>query len=63
MGRASDRAGQFTASFDTVLTDAAPSQSTAPAPRPDHPVADLSQEQIKGWPVLGGPINEYEPAA
>ena len=27
-------------------------------PRPDHPVADLSQERIKRWPVLGGLINE-----
>jgi hypothetical protein len=31
--------------------------------RPDHPVADLSQEQIKRLPVLGGLINEYERAA
>ena len=29
-------------------------------PRPDHPVADLSQERIKRRPVLGGLINEYE---
>ena len=113
-----DRAGQFTASFDAVLTDAGievvkiPPRSpanafaerfvlTAPTevtdrmlifgerhlrlvladytahyngrrphrsrqlrpPRPDHPVADLSQEQIKRRPVLGGLINEYERAA
>ena len=32
-------------------------------PRADHPVADLSQEQIKRRPVLGGLINEYERAA
>jgi putative transposase len=32
-------------------------------PRPDHPAADLSQERIKGRPVLGGLINEYERAA
>jgi putative transposase len=32
-------------------------------PRPDHPVADLSQERIKRWPVLGGLINEYGRAA
>jgi putative transposase len=32
-------------------------------PRPDHPVADLSREQIKRRAVLGGPINEYERAA
>jgi hypothetical protein len=32
-------------------------------PRPDHPAADLSQEQIKLQPVLGSLINEYERAA
>src|SRR6266567_4469029 len=32
-------------------------------PRPDHPVADLTQKQIKRRPVLGGLINEYERAA
>ena len=32
-------------------------------PRPDHPVADLTHEQIKRRPVLGGLINEYERAA
>jgi transposase InsO family protein len=32
-------------------------------PRPDHPAAGLSQEQIKRRPVLGGLINEYERAA
>jgi putative transposase len=32
-------------------------------PRPDHPVADLSQERIKRRPLLGGLINEYERAA
>ena len=32
-------------------------------PRPDHPVADLTQKQIKRRPVLGGVINEYERAA
>ena len=31
--------------------------------RPDRPVADLSQEQIKRRPVLGGLINESERAA
>ena len=33
------------------------------AARPDHPVADLSQERIQRRPVLGGLINEYERAA
>ena len=32
-------------------------------PRPDHPVADLSQKRIKRRPVLGGLTNEYERAA
>jgi len=32
-------------------------------PRPDHPVADLSQKRIKRQPVLGGLINEYQRAA
>jgi hypothetical protein len=32
-------------------------------PRPDHPVADLSKQQIKRWPVLGRLLNEYERAA
>jgi hypothetical protein len=32
-------------------------------PRPDHPVADLSQERIQRRPVFGGLINEYERAA
>jgi transposase InsO family protein len=32
-------------------------------PRPDYPVADLSQEKIKRRAVLGGLINEYEQAA
>jgi putative transposase len=32
-------------------------------PRPDHPVADLSQERIKRRLVLGGLLNEYERAA
>jgi hypothetical protein len=32
-------------------------------PGPTTPVADLSQERIKRWPVLGGLISEYERAA
>jgi putative transposase len=32
-------------------------------PRPDHPIADLSQKRIKRRPVLGGLISEYERAA
>ena len=32
-------------------------------PWPDHAVANLSREQIKRRPILGGLINEYERAA
>ena len=32
-------------------------------PRPDHPVADLSQQRIKRRSVLGGLISGYERAA
>jgi putative transposase len=32
-------------------------------PRPGYPLAGLSWERIKRRPVLGGLINEYEPAA
>jgi putative transposase len=32
-------------------------------PRPDHPAAGLTQQQIRHRPVLGGLINEYERAA
>ena len=32
-------------------------------PRPDHPVADLSQQRIRRRPVLSGLLNEYERAA
>ena len=32
-------------------------------PRPDHPVADLSQARIQRRPVLGGLISEYERVA
>jgi putative transposase len=32
-------------------------------PRPDHPIADLTQTRIKRRPVLAGLINEYERAS
>ena len=32
-------------------------------PRPGHPVANLSQKRIRRRAVLGGLLNEYEPAA
>ena len=32
-------------------------------PRPDYPIADLSEERIKRRPVLGGLLSEYERAA
>jgi putative transposase len=41
---------------------AAPCRDLRP-PHPTHPMADLSHEQIKRRPVLGGLINEYERAA
>jgi hypothetical protein len=31
-------------------------------PGPNHPIVDLSHEQIKRQPILGGLINEYVPA-
>jgi putative transposase len=41
-----------------------PHRSRAPRPpRPGHPIGDLTQQRIKRQPVLGGLINEYEPAA
>jgi putative transposase len=32
-------------------------------PRPDHPIADLSQGRIRRRPVVGGLVNEYERSA
>jgi putative transposase len=32
-------------------------------PRPDHPIADLSQETIRRRPIVGGLINDYERSA
>jgi putative transposase len=32
-------------------------------PRPDHPVPDLAQRQIRRRPILGALINEYERTA
>jgi transposase InsO family protein len=32
-------------------------------PRPEHAVPDLGYERIRRRPILGGLINEYEPAA
>ena len=32
-------------------------------PRPDHPIADLSQERIRRRPIVGGLVNEYERSA
>jgi putative transposase len=33
------------------------------SPRPDHPVAGLSQQRVRRRPVLSGLLNEYERAA
>ena len=41
-----------------------PHRSRAPRPpRPGHPIGDPTQQRIRRRPVLGGLINEYEPAA
>ena len=40
-----------------------PNVAAALAPRPDHPVADLSPEADPAPAFLGGLINEYERAA
>ena len=32
-------------------------------PHPDHPAPDLASRRIRRRPILGGLINEYEPAA
>ncbi|WP_158853850.1 integrase core domain-containing protein [Saccharothrix deserti] len=114
-----DRAGQFTASFDTVLTDVGVKIVKIPPrsprancyaerfvgtvrreatdrlliinehhlksvldryaahynhrrphrarqllpPRPDHPIPQPSRTSVRRRPILGGLINEYEPAA
>jgi len=39
-----------------------PDRSRDLRPRPDRPVADLTEERIKHRPILGGLINEYERA-
>jgi len=52
------------AQYAPTTTDAAPHRSRhLHPPRPDHPVADLTQKQIKRRPILGGLISEYERAA
>ena len=51
------------AEYEGITTGATPSQPPSPPVRPDHPVADPSQERIQRRPVLGGLVNEYERAA
>jgi putative transposase len=68
-----DRAGQFTAAFDAVLADAGTEVLEIPAgrlrandlqpPRTDHPISALPAQRIAHRTVLGGLINEYQPAA
>ena len=63
-----DRAGQFTArssaQYEAHYNGRRPHRSRQlHPPRPDYPVADLSQKRIQRQPVLGGLINEYERAA
>jgi hypothetical protein len=50
---------------DADLRPAAPAQRPGPVhpPRPDHSVADLTNERIKRRAVLGGLLNEYERAS
>ncbi|MEU4765632.1 hypothetical protein AB0H12_20490 [Actinosynnema sp. NPDC023794] len=65
-----DRAGQFTTSFDAALSDAGVHVVKIPPhralqlapPRPDHPIAEPGRTSIRRRPVLGGLINEHEPA-
>ena len=51
------------AQYEAHYNGRRPIAAASSAPRPDHPVADLSQERIKRRPVLGGLINEYGRAA
>jgi hypothetical protein len=52
------------AEYEAHYSDRRPDRSRQlRPPRPDHPVADFSQQRIKRQPVLGGLINEYERAA
>ena len=52
------------ASHEAHYSGRRPPRSRQPRPpRPDHPVADLTQERIKRRPVLGGLISEYERVA
>jgi hypothetical protein len=55
--------GRSWPSTSPITTDVVPSSRQLRPPRPDHPVADLSQERIRRRPVLGGLISEYERAA
>ena len=54
--------GRSCPSMRPITTYGGPSQPPVRPPRPDHPVADISQERIKRLPVLGGLISEYERA-
>ena len=47
----------------TTTADDPIAAASSPPPRPDHPVAGFSQEQIKRRLVLGGLISEYKRAA
>jgi putative transposase len=52
------------AEYETHYNGRRPPRSRQLRPvRLDHPVADLSEERIQRWSVLGGLINEYQRAA
>ena len=59
---ASGICGRSWPSTRATTTDDAPIAAASSA-RPNHPVADLSQERIQRRSVLGGLLNGYERAA
>ena len=62
--RRSDTCGSVLAGYEAHYNGRRPHRSRQLCPpRPDHPLADLSEERIKRRAVLGGLINEYERAA
>ena len=52
------------ANYETHYNGRRPHRGRQPhPPQPDHPAADLARKRVKRRPVLGGLINEYQPAA
>jgi hypothetical protein len=60
---AAPRPGDLVFFAGTTTDDAPTTAATSAHPGPTTPAADLTQEQIKRRTVLGGLINEYQPAA